>query len=251
MKYYFSCDYNYGNVLYIHGVQAILQSFYYMKNYIPPKDKYKYYLIDSGGFSILHKGARINVYDYANFLNKNNIKVCFNLDTRSLEESIMNYNILKKETQTNIIPVYHNFDYINPKTRDIIKEWVSEFKYIGLGGISSEKNKSKKGLIKFLDYCFGISNNKALFHGFGMSSEYLMERYPFLSIDSTSWQSAIRYGSSAKYSGKSKLNKAIRIRKRDERYDYDIKYYLYKEIIYTKIWEGRGIKYNERQYQYE
>jgi hypothetical protein len=251
MKIYFACDYEFGNNLYKYGVDAILQSFYYLRNNELPKDKYKYYLIDSGGFSILHKGARINVYDYAYFLNKNNIKVCFNLDTFNMEESIKNQKILEKETNSHIIPVYHYFDYINSNTRGILKEWIEEYKYIGLGGISSEKSKRKKNLLKFFDYCYGVNNNKALFHGFGITSDYLLERYPFLSVDSTSWQRPIRYCESEKYGYGSKLNKSIRMRKREERIDCDIKCYLYKETIFTKIWEGRGIKYDERQYQYE
>ena len=73
-----------------------------------------------------------------------------------------------------------------------ILEWVDEngehIPYIGISPANDQPVKEKE---KFIDKCFKIiaksSNPNVCTHAFGMTSLYILERYPFTSADSTSW----------------------------------------------------------------
>ena len=47
--------------------------------------------------------------------------------------------------------------------------------------------RNKPKLFGFLDACFLILKTEVKVHGFGMTGPPLLKRYPFYSVDSTSW----------------------------------------------------------------
>ena len=142
------------------------------------------------------------------------------------------------------------------------------FHYFPLGGlvpIALERNKIQN----WLDYCFSTIRDKVKVHGFGINSFYLMQRYPFYSVDATSWltygqklakvvifdkgkmYSAGGMGRNGQFKGdivkhpllltefKDKEND-LKYRDRDKRI---VQEYIKAEEYLTRLWEKRGIKW--------
>ena len=178
-----------------NNVENILISYFYItKNRLKYLGGIKNLLIDSGGFTAIKKGKKIDVIKYAQFLNNNQIKKAFTLDVPDLEESKFNLKYLEKNTTTQIIPIYHPSEYMDLKYRDLIKEYAKKYDYIGIGGLVNRKLK-KSFKIEFLDYVFKYAKGVKL-HGLGLYSDMYLKNYPFYSVDFTSWVNTRKYGCS-------------------------------------------------------
>jgi len=81
------------------------------------------------------------------------------------------------------IRVYH--PVIDGSSLEELFKWIDDGQtYIGLGNDSTHL---------FDKIFFGIKNRVKL-HGFAMTKMSLLDRFPFYSVDSTSWQAGARYG---------------------------------------------------------
>ncbi len=150
--------------------------------------------LDSGAFSAWRKEEEINIKEYISFIKKNinYIDIYANLDDiTDPEQTIKNQKIMEKEGLSPL-PCYHygeDFKYF--------EYYLERYDYIALGGMVPI---STKDLQKWLDPIFskyvcdqdGIPEVKI--HGFGMTSLKLMLRYPWWSVDSTSWVLTGRFG---------------------------------------------------------
>jgi len=78
---------------------------------------------------------------------------------------------------------------------DYLKEYIKKYDYIALGGVAQIKGKRDK-LQEWLDHCFSlILKKKGLkIHGFAIFSPKLMLRYPFYSVDASTWLIGSTYG---------------------------------------------------------
>ena len=148
--------------------------------------------LDSGAFSAFTKGVEISIQDYIDFIkeNKKYIDVYANLDViGDAEATLKNQRIMEKQGLSPI-PCFH---YGEPwKYLDL---YLSEYDYIAIGGMA---RVSKRGL-HFLDLCFDKICDKEgtptiKVHGFAITSLKLMLRYPWYSVDSTSWVLTGRMG---------------------------------------------------------
>jgi hypothetical protein len=134
---------------------------------------------------------------FAEFIKKNestiknyaNVDVIFNpeLTWKSQE-------YLEKEHGLHPIPVIH---FGTP--RKWLEKYLDKgYDYIALGGLGQEAQQSH--YVAWADNMFEIiCNNKdklpvCKVHGFAMTSWYLMTRYPWWSVDSTTWLSLAMYG---------------------------------------------------------
>jgi len=117
-----------------------------------------------------------------------NLDVIGNADLTWENQKIMESHGLKP------IPVYHfgeNFKWL--------KMYVDKYDYVGIGGLG--QGISKNDFIGMGDRVFSFicdtSNNlpRVKVHGFAMTSLDLMLRYPWYSVDSTSWVLTSRFGS--------------------------------------------------------
>jgi hypothetical protein len=155
--------------------------------------------LDSGAFSAFKKDAVIDIYEYIDFIKDhiNEIDVYANLDViGNAEDTWRNQMIMEKEG-LDPLPVYHSmFEPIS-----WLRKYIDAgYKYIGMGGIAGTGFKTE-ALVQVLDKCFEMICDTpdrkpcVKIHGFGMTSLSMMVRYPWYSVDSTSWVQTGRFGS--------------------------------------------------------
>lgn len=152
--------------------------------------------LDSGAFSAQTQGVTIDIYDYINFIKENQevIKTYSNLDIiGDAEGTYKNQKIMEKQG-LKPIPVFHYGEDIK-----WLKKYLKQgYDYLSLGGMVPI---STPELTHWLDYLFTkfLTDNEGLpiikIHGFGLTSFELMLRYPWYSVDSTSWVVTGRLGS--------------------------------------------------------
>jgi hypothetical protein len=192
MKMFFACGRGDLKILEGFNVDCVLESFFYKKGEPPPKWPACYFL-DSGGFTARQKNVKIDVKDYAQYINDYDVKYCFNLDTNDIEETIANQRYLDANVDAVVIPVYHYSDYANKKHREMVEGMIQDYHLISLGGIA-KSGVGKPSIKRMYDYVFNKTQDKVKVHGLGMTHLDMLKRYPFYSIDSTNYLSGRKYG---------------------------------------------------------
>ncbi len=122
--------------------------------------------------------------------NKNVFTIYCNLDVIGDWKATWENQKIMEENGLNPIPVHHIEDPIK------CLDWCLEYEYFALGGMAHAPNKQR---ILFFDKCWDIICDEEGFpqskvHGFGMASPSLIYKYPWFSIDSSSWVAYGRYG---------------------------------------------------------
>lgn len=246
------------------GINNYLYSFHLWKNInkeVGIKDisnrveKGQNIFIDSGGYTARVKGVKIDVREYAKFLKYNSelITVAANLDTNDIEETLFNEKYLMSEVpNVKVIPIYHYSDFTHPKYKGIIDEYVEKYDYIGVGGVAGTA-VNHRILNKFLSYVFARTRNKVRVHGFGMTGRKLVNKYPFYSVDSTSWQEGMRFGGSVAPNGtkiryktgqgilQAGVSREILNQNYKERLVYELQFWKKFEKEITELWTIRGV----------
>lgn len=163
-------------------------------------DKFRFFL-DSGAYSAWSRGAVIDLDEYMEFIRANieYIDVYANLDClagspgrpttpaereAAAAESWRNY-LYMKDHGLDPIPVYH----IGEDVKWLEKMLAFGCSYIGLGGLVGVPSAQRR---QWLDGVFDrITDEKGApivkTHGFGMTAVELIFRYPWYSVDSTTW----------------------------------------------------------------
>ena len=154
--------------------------------------------LDSGAFSAFTQGIKIDIQEYISFIkeHKDAISVYANLDVigknkDSARRTYQNQKIMEK-AGLNPLPVFHLHEPFK-----YLKRYCNTYEYISLGAMVGS---SSVVLIPWLDRCFSeyicdpSGMPKIKVHGFGMTSLKLMLRYPWYSVDSTSWVLTGRLG---------------------------------------------------------
>lgn len=152
--------------------------------------------LDSGAFSAWTKGVEVKLDEYIQFIKDNEslIDMYSNLDDITSPEGTWRNQMKMERAGLHPIPVYHYGEDI---------KWLQKllkrgYPYISLGGMVPI---STKDLIHWLDELWSdyLTDDKGLpivkVHGFGLTSLPLMLRYPWFSVDSTSWVVTGRLGS--------------------------------------------------------
>jgi len=159
--------------------------------------------LDSGAYSAWTQGANIDIHDYIKFIKKHEefIDVYANLDVigiggkqpnRLTAEATLNNQGIMEDAGLSPLPCFH---FGEPY--EFLEAYVESYDYIALGVAGN----SGKKLIPWLDTCFSdyICDDKGLpklkVHGFAVTSLKNMVRYPWYSVDSTSWVITGRMGS--------------------------------------------------------
>ena len=149
-------------------------------------------LLDSGAYSAKTQNKRLDVDDYIDYI-KAHLDVFpnqsyFNLDViGNGPRSYENYLYIKMKG-LKPIPVWHA--ETDPKFLDL---YIKDSEYIAIGAISSMSNeRTIRSLDKIWREHRGLLVSKV--HGFGLTSLLIMTRYPWYSVDSTSWVQFGRYG---------------------------------------------------------
>jgi len=204
--------------------------------------------MDCGAYSAWTRGQVIDIHDYAKFIKKNldYIDIYPNLDVKGdTDKTQENLKIMEDIYGLKPLPVYH----LNTERWEILEDYIEKYDYIAVGAIAGEKS-SKSALRNRLNRMFQMAKKDPLtkFHGFGLTSAQILTKYPFYSVDSTSWLSANKYGGMLDFNGKKvvKINndyiKFLRTRRgyRDI-LRMGIEHTLQYEKYLTELWKRRGI----------
>ena len=176
-----------------------------MINHPESKESFEYYqngrdislFLDSGAYSAFTQKLEIDIDKYIGFIKEHEkyLSVYAVLDViGDVEGTYQNQQYMEMRGLTPI-PCFHaKEDY------DYLEEYVNNYDYIALGGMAQLKG-SKTQLKLWLDDIWSkyLVNEdgtaKIKIHGFGITSVELMKRYPWYSVDSTSWVLTSRFGS--------------------------------------------------------
>ena len=176
--------------------RPILESFWYRSNAEEGMHDTDNFFLDSGAFTAFTKGEVINIKEYAHFVTarRDRITVASSLDAiGDAEQSYRNYRILKDELGVDVIPVFH----CREDVRWLCKYLEEGVPYLALGGMVPETIDYKR---KWLDdlysrYLTDASRRPITkVHGFGLTVGWLIERYPWFSVDSTTWLNGAKFG---------------------------------------------------------
>jgi hypothetical protein len=151
--------------------------------------------LDSGAFSAWSQGKEINIDEYIQFIKENEdaIDVYANLDSIGDPIKTWDNQMYMESKGLHPLPVYHYGEDIKWLLRMLKKG----YDYIALGGMVPISNDQ---LIHWLDDLFSkyLTDENGMpiikVHGFGLTSLPLMLRYPWYSVDSTSWVITGRMG---------------------------------------------------------
>lgn len=151
--------------------------------------------IDSGAFSAHTKGTVINIDDYIAFIKENekDITLYSNLDVIGDAEASHRNQLYMEDRGLVPLPCFHmgeDFKYL--------ERYVRDYDYIALGGVAQAMN-NKRLLVSWLNHCWRTICDadgypKTRVHGFAITTLSIMFRYPWYSVDSTSWMRRGRFG---------------------------------------------------------
>lgn len=240
---------------YNSDLKRILVSYYVFKTkYASLKDKIESYdvFVDSGAFSAYFRKITLDVHRYIDFIKENNIKNYASLDViYDPQATWKNFEIMLQEGLSPI-PTFHYQTDIKE-----LKKY-KKYPYIALGGLVPLARQKKK-LTEWLDYCFkylidDIYNNGLKVHGFGVMSQDILERYPFYSVDSTSWSIGLKFG--AMYKKTAAHKKPLRENsefaehlRREKDLEFlskrNITSYNDMETFITNLWSERGFNFKD------
>lgn len=184
----------------------VLESFYYVKDWMLPYIKNKWnFLLDSGAFTFMNdkKSGKIdwNNYTekYAQFINDNNIDLFFELDIDSIiglkQVEKLRYK-LEKLTNKQCIPVWHP-----TRGKEYWEKMIDQYSYVALGGMAANV-KYKNKIEKYFPYFINSAKQKQCkVHALGYTKIKNLHKYKFHSVDSTAWLYGNRGGFLYQFTG--------------------------------------------------
>lgn len=181
----------------IESSRMFLGSYYYKRDIdrMLEKDMGISLFLDSGAYSAFTRNITIDIDEYIQYIKDNQkyITQYAVLDIIGDAEGTLRNQQYMESKGLNPIPCYHYGE-----ATEYLKNYVSNYDYIALGGLVGSGVSEQ--LKFFLDETWGrfLTNKdgtaKIKVHGFGMTSVPLMKRYPWYSVDSTSWVLTGRFG---------------------------------------------------------
>lgn len=156
--------------------------------------KVKDMFLDSWGFSIRIRWIKLNVWDYVKYIKARWYKyqAIANMDTADVKETIENQKILEWETWFTILPVYHQSDFKEWNIK-MLEDYCSKYDYIALWWMAGTKWWKKEQEL-FLYTCFNIAKQtNTKIHWFWITSDTILWKFPFYSVDSTSRLEWVKY----------------------------------------------------------
>jgi len=143
--------------------------------------------LDSGAFSAYTQDVTIDIDEYCDYCERNSdfIEVISVLDSiGNAEETYRNQKHMESRGLA-VLPCYH---YGEPE--EVLSYYANAYEHITIGGMVPISTPQLK---VWLDRLWGnyLTNpdgtSKLKVHGFGLTSVPLMSRYPWYSVDSSSW----------------------------------------------------------------
>jgi hypothetical protein len=153
--------------------------------------------LDSGAFSAWSQKVEIDIKDYIEYVkeNKDYIVSYANLDVIGSAEETWENQMIMEESGLKPIPIYH----FKEDEKWLRKYLERDYEHIAFGGlVTDERSELHQWLSRMFDkYICNTPDRKPQYkvHGFGMTSLKIMLKYPWFSVDSTSWVLTGRFGS--------------------------------------------------------
>lgn len=179
------------------GCDHILESYHYINKggFVRNirRDGIRVFL-DSGAFSAYTQGAKVNIDSYCRFIDRNRDIIvnddgalCASVldDITDPFKTYQNQTVMEQKG-VRPLPCFH----YGEDTR-YLEHYIANYDYITLGGMVPI---STNDLYKWLDDLWdkhltdGAGRPRVRVHGFGLTTVRLMERYPWYSADSSTWQ---------------------------------------------------------------
>lgn len=154
----------------------------------------KGFMLDSGAFSMLNSLKKINIKEYIqsyiDFINHHDINLFFELDIDKIIgfEKVLQYRKqIEEQTGKQCIPVWHR-----TRGKKEFLRMVKVYDYVAIGGIAIRDIKPSE--YKYFNWFIEQAHqNDCKIHGLGFTKQKLLKRYPFDSVDSTTWN-RLRFG---------------------------------------------------------
>jgi hypothetical protein len=156
--------------------------------------------LDSGAFSAFTKGVTVNIPKYCDYI-KRNLDIIEHVDGVPLASVLDGIGDPLKTYQNQLemeklgvrpLPCFHYGE-----DERYLEWYIANYSYITLGGmvpISTPQLKLWLDRIWEKYLTDGSGRPKVRVHGFGLTTVSLMERYPWYSVDSSSWVQTARVG---------------------------------------------------------
>lgn len=145
---------------------------------------------DSGAHSARTLGISLTLPEYAAWCHQwdDRLALYANLDVIGAPEATWrNQRRLELRHGLTPIPVFHTGEPWR-----YLERYIDEgYTYIALGKLLGNPLSE---LLPWLDRAFQIAGDRAVFHGFGMTTWEVVRRLPFCSVDSSTWTSPYRFG---------------------------------------------------------
>lgn len=156
-----------------------------------PPENYQESFLDSGAFSVFTGKAKIDVHQYGEWLKTGarRFTVYANLDVIGNPEATQRNQIILEQMGLNPLPTWHISS--DPKH---LQELVRKYDYIGIGGMVGVPRVTRDARMRVAFKIREEEGKHNKFHGWGMTDFTLLKKYPFYSVDSTSWLGAFRFG---------------------------------------------------------
>lgn len=188
----------------MHAVPNILESYHYVngQRYVDVmREQGAKVFLDSGAFSAHSLGVAIDIDAYCRYIIEN--KDILRVDGDAVMASVLDGIGDARKTYDNQrymelqgakpLPCFHYGE--DPRYLDV---YVAGYEYITIGGLVGRSQKDAQTWLDRMwdNHMLDRSGRARLkVHAFGMTSPDLMKRYPWHSVDSSSWIQAAAFGS--------------------------------------------------------
>lgn len=150
--------------------------------------------LDSGAYSAFTKNVEIDIQEYISFIKKykKHLTAYAVLDVIGDVSGTLKNQMIMEDAGLNPVPCFHIGEPVK-----YLKKYINNYEYIALGGMVPVSTPDLKPWLDdvFSKYiCDENGMPRVKVHGFGMTVISLMLRYPWYSVDSTSWLMTGRFG---------------------------------------------------------
>lgn len=147
------------------------------------------FFADSGAHSARTLGLDLQIQQYAQWLTEHQdwCTIYANLDVIGGPDATrVNQDYLESQG-LHPVPVFHTGEPFS-----VLEDYIADgYTYIALGKLLGN---SQKDLTPWIARCFEVAGDRAVFHGFGLTVWDQLRRFPWYSVDSSSWGAGVRYG---------------------------------------------------------
>ena len=233
----------------------------------------EYLILDSGAFTAWNSGKSVDIKAFGDWVDevkhKGKKTVAVNLDVipgevgrtstkeeraQGMKDSIANANYLRNRG-IEVMEVFHQDEPLV-----FLDELLDRLPINGILGISprndvnvSEKLEWQQVVLRHLYQRFGIKNLPKT-HGLAVTSMRMMKQFPYYSVDSSTWSSAMRYGTMVNDEGKmrgmeeimpGRPNQKVFANGVNHALRKSLENYMHIERGITTLWKQRGVVWKD------